>query len=190
MLNNTGRFCIESKVSMGMIRLGINLVSIFNNNGIVIENRGTIIFKGRATIGNDSAISVGEKGVVTIGENFLATAALKLVSYYNITIERDVLVGWNTMMCDNDFHRLRKIGSDQFMGKGYGSIYIGSSVWIANGCKLYHGVSIPDKCVVGADTILHKPVECPDGSLIINSRGTVVTHKGAYHDMNHDGIEE
>lgn len=63
---------------------------------------------------------------------------------------------------------------------------MGHDVWIANGCKIYKNVSVPHTCVVGADTILHKPIQCAPYSLITNKIETSVKTIGAYLDRNDD----
>lgn len=105
----SGKFIIDGPVSFGLIILGRNQVSIYPNNGIVIENAGKIVFKGKCRIGNDSYITIGKHGELTIGVNSSATCALKLVCYHEIIIEDDVLIGWNNLLCDTDFHMLTNI---------------------------------------------------------------------------------
>lgn len=184
--NNSGKFIITGPVRFGMIRLGVKAVSLFPNNGIMIENRGTIIFSGKTNIGNNSAISLGNAGILKFGDHFIATTGLKLACYHSISFDRNVLIGWNVQIVDTDFHALRNVNSG---GKGYGAIKIGHDVWIANGCKIYKNVSIPDSCVVGADTILHNAVACPPYCLIINKIETSIKAIGAFHDRNDDKIE-
>ncbi len=107
--NTSGKFKIKGPVRFGMIRLGIESVSLFHDNGIMIENRGSIIFNGKAHIGNDSAISLGNNGILEFGNNFTATAGLKLACYHSISFDNNVLVGWNTQIVDTDFHALKNI---------------------------------------------------------------------------------
>ena len=116
-------------------------MSIYPNNGILIDNRGTVIFNGKLTIGNASAISIGKEGTVEFGNNVVVTTCLKLVCYNNIQIQDDVLVGWNCMITDTDFHKLKYTAGGY--SKGYGKITIGNDTWIANGCKIYKNSDIP-----------------------------------------------
>lgn len=188
--NTSGKFKITVPVRFGMIRLGVESVSIFPNTGIMIENRGTIVFNGKAYIGNNSAISLGKTGILEFGDNFSATTGLKLACYHSISFDRNVLVGWNAQIVDTDFHALKNVKSGGGVkNKGYGPVRIGHDVWIANGCKIYKNVSIPDSCVVGADTILHKAVECPPNSVITNKIETSIRTTGIFHDRNDDRIE-
>lgn len=155
----------------------------------MIQCGGTIIFKGNATIGNDSAISVGKHGVLTIGNDFTATASLKLVCFHKVNIDNDVLIGWNCMICDTDFHRLSYVVATQSKSSGYGPIIIGNHVWIANGCKLYKNTTIQPFNIVGSDTIITKAVESPEYSLICNQRSNVVKATGVYLNRENEAID-
>lgn len=163
-----------------MIKLGVNLVSIYPDSGIKFENKGKIIFNGKLTIGNNSAISVGKSGTLTFGDDVLATCSLKLACYNSITFEDNVLIGWDCLFIDTDFHKLTS--TRPCPGKAYGPIHVGHNTWIATGCKLYKNATVPPECVVGADTILHKPVGCAPKSLISNEHKTIVHSTPVYLD--------
>lgn len=178
-VNLSGNIIIDSDVKFGMIRLGEFNTCLFPNSGITIENRGKIIFKGRAQIGNDSVISIGKKGVLTLGDNFIATTHFKLVCHYSVIFGTNTLIGWNNLVSDIDFHFLTNIETGK-KTKPYGPIYVGTNVWIANGCKLYKNTSIPDYCVIGADTILHSPIECPPYSTIHSKFEKIIRTNGYY----------
>lgn len=184
----SGKIIIDAPISTGMIRLGVNLVPIYPNDGIMIQCN-TIVFQGTATIGNGSAISVGKCGTLKIGNNFSTTAALKLICFHKVNIGNNVLIGWNCMICDTDFHKLSYLGTSQSKYSGYGPIFIGDNVWIANSCKLYKHTSVPPNNIVGADTVLNKLINNADYSLIYNHRSTTVKSTGAYLDRNDDVIQ-
>lgn len=184
---NSGKYIIDAPVRFGMIKLGIRIVSLFPNNGIMLENHGCIRFKGEVTIGSNSAISVGKSGYLELGNKFNANTGLKIACYHRISFEENVLVGWNTQVIDTDFHSLTNIETG-CMTKGYGPVQIGHDVWIANNCKIYKNVSIPHSCVIGADTVLHKTVDCPPHSLIMNKIDNTVI-KGIFRDSKDDRIK-
>lgn len=186
--NTSGRIVIDAAIRFGMIRLGVNEVSIYPNDGIMIDNKGSITFRGGVSIGNRSAIAVGPKGQLVFEDNLIATCALKLVCYHDIYFEKDILIGWNTMLCDFDFHKLSYLKGGY--SKGYGRIRIGHNTWIANGCKIYKNVEIPPFCVVGADTILKKPVKCESYTLICNSRPVEIKNQGVYRNYADDIIDD
>lgn len=185
---NSGKFIINGPIKFGMIKLGVNYVSLYPNTGISLNNNGSLIFNGKALIGNASSISVNKTGTVEFGDNFSATASLKLACYHSISTENNVLIGWDTMMVDTDFHKLTNVNQIGGVKSPFGAIHIGHDVWIANGCKLYKNTSIPPFCVVGADTILHKNVEAKPYSLITNKIETRTVVTNMYLNRDDDKI--
>lgn len=162
-----GSIIIDSeKIHTGMIKLGINNVSIYPNNGISMELDGNIHFKGTCNIGNNSALSIKNKVFgVTFGDNFNATTSLKLVCYNSITIGRDVLVGWNCIICDTDFHTIinLKDNKESIQSK---SIVIGNHVWIAHNCCIHKGSNIPNNIVVAAKSLVNTDLDIPSFSIV------------------------
>lgn len=183
----SGRIIIDCPVKFGMIKLGCNCVSIYPNNGIIYENKGVITFKGRALIGNNSAIAVGAGGHLVLDDFFRATAALKLICYNSVQFGREVLVGWNCMFSDTDFHKLTFVNGGGY-SKGFGNIEIGHNCWFANSCKVYKNVSLPPNCVVASDTILYKHISCDSYSLICNENPIEIKAVGIYHNWKDDKI--
>lgn len=181
-----GKYIIDAPVRFGMIKLGMHIVSIYPDNGIMLENQGCIRFRGETTIGGNSAISVGKDGYLELGDRFNANTGLRIACYHRITFEENVLVGWNTQVIDTDFHSLTNAETGR-KSKGYGEVRIGHDVWIANNCKIYKNVSVPHSCVVGADTILRKAVDCPPRSLITNRIETEII-TGVYRNGDDDKI--
>lgn len=186
---NKGKIIINGNAKFGMIRLGFNVVSLFPNNGITLENRGNIIFNGNLLIGNNSSISVNETGILEFGNQFSSSTGLKIACYDSIKIGQRVRFGWNVIILDTSFHALTNQESGKVYREGYAPILIGNDVWIANGCKLYKGVSIPPFCVVGADTILHKPVVCPKYTLITNKHEVSIKTNGLYRNIDDDNLD-
>lgn len=156
LLKCKGNISIEGKISTGMIQLGRYTVSLYPNSGITFENHGgKIIFKGKCHIGNNSAISIGPKGNVIIGNNFVATASLKLTSYYHIEFKENVLCGWDCLFLDTDFHQLTTIKTPQ-LPKPYGKISIGDNCWFSLKCTIMKGTNLAENNVVAANSLLNK----------------------------------
>jgi acetyltransferase-like isoleucine patch superfamily enzyme len=177
----------DSNIRFGMIRLGFPSVSIYPNSGIIFDNRGTILFNGNCFIGNNSAISIAESGNVRLGDNFRASTTFKLVCYYDINIEENVLLGWDCIIMDTDFHKLTKLSGGY--SKGYGSINIGNNCWIANSCKVLKKTRIPNYSVVTAGSIISGPIDFPEYSIIGSKQKMDVIASGLYHDYFNDIIE-
>jgi acetyltransferase-like isoleucine patch superfamily enzyme len=177
----------EGKIRRAMIRLGEFNVSLYPNNGITFENSGTIVFKGKCSIGNDSYISVGKSGVLTFGNDFASTASLKLTSYHSITFGNKVLVGWNNLMMDTDFHRLKYIDGRP-SPRSHAPIVIGDNCWIGANCMIMKGTYLPSKCVVGARSFLNRTYDCPEASIIAGHPAKLIK-SGLYHDKDDDKID-
>ena len=162
-----GSIIIESeKIHTGMIKLGVNNVSIYPNNGISIELDGNIHFKGICNIGNNSALSIKNKVCgVTFGDNFNATTSLKLVCYNSITIGKDVLVGWNCIICDTDFHTIINLKNkkESIQSK---PIVIGNHVWIAHNCCIHKGSNIPNNTIIAAKSLVNTDLDIPSFSIV------------------------
>lgn len=146
-----GRVRIHGHVKFGMIKLGFPTVSLYPNSGIIWENKGTIIFKGKCNIGNASALSIGEKGVLEFGNNFRATTAFKAVCYASIKYEESVLIGWDNLFCDTDFHATY---CNDVKSKGFSPIEIGAGTWFALGCVTLKSTRVPKNSVIGAKSLL------------------------------------
>ena len=174
-------------VKRGMIQLGRYQVSLYPNSGIMLELRGKIIFHGNCSIGNNSFISTGERSVLEFGENFGATTTLRLTSYDHIKFGDNVLIGWDCLFMDTDFHRLTRVDGKPV--KGYGSITIGKNTWIANGCRIMKNTSVPDYSVIAAYTVLTGRVDAPEKSVIGNEHNSKVLANGRWLDSENMKIE-
>lgn len=173
-------------IRFGMIRMGFPMVSLFPNSGITIENHGgTIIFNGKCQIGNNSAISMG-MGKLTFGSGFCATTSLKIACYYNITFNDNVLIGWDCLFMDTDFHKLAKLSGGY--SKGYGEIFIGKNNWFGCKCVVLKNTRTPDYCTVTATSLLNKNYDVPEYSVIGTSSHIEVKVKDVYRKIGDDKI--
>lgn len=170
------------KVKTGMIRLGTFEVSIYPDTGVQIEIRGNVVFKGTCMIGNASSISIGEGGTVIVGDNFSATTSFKLVNYDKIFIGKNVLIGWNCMICDNDFHTVIDIKSNKRLTKK-GNIRIGDKVWIANNCSIMKNAIIPSNIIVASHSLVNKEMNVPENSLIAGIPATIKRENLTWQDV-------
>lgn len=171
--------CLKGKIKIkaehiktGMIQLGTYEVNIYPNCGITIDIRGKLIFEGVCKIGNSSNISITENAETTLGNNFAATAALKFVNYDKISIGSNVLIGWDCLICDYDFHTITNILENKEYSKK-GKIKIGNKVWIANGCSIMKNSEIPANTIVAAHSLINKKINVPEYSLIAGIPATI-----------------
>ena len=187
-ISGKGTYHVEGPIYPGMIRLGFPVVSIFNEKGIVLENNGKICIKGELSLGAGSAISVGDKGNLILGNKVAGQAGAKLVCYHKILLGNKVRIGWNTIMCDTDFHSMKNITEDK-RTKGYGPIIIEDEVWIGSFCKIYKNTFIPNRCTLGANTLINKKIDCEPYSLIYSRDGIKIKSTGFFRDIDDDEIE-
>ena len=160
----SGKIIISGNVYFGMIKLGSKECFVYPGRGISVENRGVIEFCGRCLIGNDSYISVASTGYLKIGDNFISYAACTLICHYKITLDDNVMVGWQSKIMDTDFHRLSVEQGER--PTGYGEVRIGSGCWLGFGSVVLAGVSIPPFCVVSARSVVRKNLHCLPKTLL------------------------
>lgn len=152
-------------VYFGMIKLGYNGVSIYEDSGINLDLCGKIIFHGPCMIGNQTRFSVGDNGVVEFGRYFYNSAALKIVCYSQIIFENNVDVGWNSVIMDNDFHQI-KIGREGEPLPLTKEIIIGHHSWLACNCTVMKGTVVPPYSIFAANSLLNKDYsELPEHTL-------------------------
>lgn len=187
-ISGNGKYIIEGKVKTGMIRMGFPLVSIYRRKGIVLENKGKITFTGNCMIGADGGISIGETGDLRFGDKVSNTFGLKIVCYNKIILGNKVRLGWDTLICDTDFHKLKSKDGSKY-SKGYGEIKIDDEVWVGSFCKIYKNSYIPMRCTIAANTLINKKIDCPPYSLIYSGEGIKVKNTGFYRDIEDDYID-
>jgi len=171
-----------------MIHLGRPLVYLYPNSGVIFENWGGVItFNGPCIIGNASAISVGEKGYLSIGGKFKATTSLKIACYHNINIAKNVLVGWDCLIADSDFHVLTNCRNGT-LTTGYAPIEIGENTWIAMKCTILKGSVLPKCSVLSACTLYAGVKDSKEYSVISSSVSPYTKIEGLYRNIDNDQI--
>jgi len=181
-----GDVIIDSPIKTGMIRLGYRMVGIYKDDGLIFANYGgTIIFKGECKIGNSSAICVN-KGELKLGNNFIATASLRLACYKKIEIGNNVLLGWDCMISDTDFHQMKSTTGQNI--KCYGSIRIGDNCWFASRVTVLKNTLLPSYVIVASNSLLNKVYDIQHNSLLAGQPAKVVK-QNVYRDYKDDAIQ-
>ena len=124
----------------------------------VVEICGTVIVNGKVSLGTGSVLSVSSKGTVTFGNNFCNTANIQIVCDDHITFGDDVLVSWNTLIMDTDFHKIKNLTTDEVYAETC-PIDIGDNVWIGCRTVVLKGSRIPNGCILGANSVCAKSYE-------------------------------
>ncbi|ADV48888.1 hypothetical protein Celal_1577 [Cellulophaga algicola DSM 14237] len=148
-----GEIKIEGKISPGLVQIGYGKIGIFDKrySRSVLEIKGKITFKGKARIGQGSKLSVGSKGHMILGNNLLVTAESSIVSHKKISIGDDVLISWDVLIMDTDFHSIYTENGEKINPNK--DIVIGDRVWIGCRCLILKGSEIPNKSVIAANTV-------------------------------------
>ena len=151
-VRNTGHMRIGGGKS-GCVRIGFGNVGIFDKHyqRTVWDVSGQVLIKGNVIIGHGSRIVVGKNGVLTLGDNFACTANMSLVCFKRITIGDDVLISWDTLIMDTDFHQMVRDGETKPKEK---DVVFGNHVWIGCRTTILKGSSLPNNSVVAAGTIV------------------------------------
>lgn len=146
------------EVRTGIIKIGFGDVGIFDQQRSRtiwrVSESGFVEFKGKANIGHGSKLSVS--GKLVIGKNLIITAESSVVVENCITIGDNVLVSWDSLIMDTDFHKIYDLNGDQTNIPM--QIIIGNKVWI--GCRtiILKGVKIADGVVIAASSTVIKSI--------------------------------
>ena len=142
------------RISMGMITIGFENVGIFDSrySRTIWKNQGGVIFEGRAGIGHGSRLSINSGGTLIFGDGFKITAESQIICSKYIRFGKDVLISWQCLFMDTDFHHII-INGKRNLDR---NILIGDHVWIGCRCTILKGAEIRDNCVVAANSnVIH-----------------------------------
>ncbi len=153
----SGRISIHNApIDRFMIKFGFGDVGIFDKqkSRSILEINGNLVFEGPCKIGHGSKISIGENGTLWIGSGFVITAESSIVCQKSIHIEENVLVSWDVLIIDTDFHKI-KDENGKIMNENK-EINIGSNVWISCRSLVLKGSYLPNNSVVAANSVVNK----------------------------------
>ena len=158
---------------LGKIRIGFGEVGCFDKKyqRTILEISGHVRFKGKCFIGNGSKIVVGKNGILEFGDNFIITANSTIISYKHIFFGDKVLISWDCLLMDTDFHYVIDKETEQVSIRDK-EIAIGNHVWI--GCKstILKGCKIMDDSVIASNSVVTKPI-CEGSVLIAGNPATI-----------------
>lgn len=184
-----GSICILSdSIRTGMISIGQDIVGIYPDTGVVWESAGTVIFRGSARFGNSCAVCVGRHGTLDIGDNFVTNAATKIVCVYSIKIGENARLGWETLLMDTSFHRIKGMDG-KLKGKGYAEIALGCNNWLGTKCTVFPGTKTPDFCVIGAGSFLNKDISDYPTHIMIAGNPIQIKVRDVWRDVYDDDPE-
>jgi acetyltransferase-like isoleucine patch superfamily enzyme len=138
--------------SHGSVRLGfggVGIVSRRSDRG-VWDNCGSVCFEGTAFLGVGTRLN--NYGEMHFGADFSITAGAQLVCQSCMIFGREVLISWDTLIMDTDFHHI--LDENGNATNPPVPITVGNHVWIGCRCLLLKGVVLPDGAAVAAGTTL------------------------------------
>ena len=142
----------------GSIRIGARVRLSGKSNFIFcnrVYERPELVFGDDSFLGHNCAIRVAQK--VTIGKNCLIAAGVKMQDYDGHPIDAGQ----------------RREGQPP-PSDGVKPIIIGNDVWIGNGALILKGITIGDRAIVGAESVVTKNV--PSDVVVAGNPARVVKH--------------
>ncbi|MCC8138950.1 MAG: acyltransferase [Lachnospiraceae bacterium] len=152
----TGEIRIESPIRFNMIRIGFHENRSFDQKRerAVWHNEGIVIFKGTAYLGNGTRLA--NTGTLILGNNFQVSGNSSIICRHETTFGENVLIAWDCMFMDGDAHKVYQ-GSTLLNSER--PILVGNRVWFDARCLVTKGATIPDGCVIAANSCIYKVFE-------------------------------
>lgn len=150
----SGKAHIE-KIKTGIIRIGFGGTDMldYRYDRPILKITGNIYFKGKAKIGIGAKLLVN--GDLYLGNNFNITGDALIICAEKISIGKDVMIAWKSIIMDTDQHAIYD-KNNQYINEDK-EIIVGDNVWIGAQSLILKGSIISDGCIIGANTTITKP---------------------------------
>ena len=144
----------------GKLNIGFGNVGIYDKHfsPSILELDGEIIVEGKVYLGHGCRLSVGKGAKLTLGDNFCNTAEARIICADNITLGKNVLLGWETLIMDTDWHSTVNLKNNEIMAY-HKPIVIGDNVWTGQKSTILKGVHIAKGCIVASCAVVTKSFE-------------------------------
>lgn len=167
---------IYSIVKIFFLRLRgykIDYSVILKGNIFFFESvKSAIYIDKNSTIGKYTRINAGENGKIYIGKNVLIDDFTYVMSHQNIEVGDHTKIASFCFIID--FNHKFDSQNKNLVDQGYNkkAIKIGSNVWIGTHVIILPGVTIGDRAVIGAGSVVTKDV--PKHSIVVGSPAKVI----------------
>lgn len=144
-----GTVKIDAPIHFGMVKLGYGDVGFFDHRQVRSSWKvgGAVLFHGAANLGNGFRIYCG--GLLEFGANFKMSCESQIYCFKKISFGEDVLVSWETLFMDSDFH---KVIVDNQISNSPKEITIGDRVWIGCRCVILKGAWVSSDVIIAANS--------------------------------------
>ena len=107
---------------------------------------------------------------IFIGNNFTGNYNLTILDIREVYIGDNVMIGPNTLITTVN-HPLSPLGRRKHLGIAK-PVHIGNDVWIGGNVTILPGVTIGNRCVIGAGSVVTKDI--PDDSVAVGNPARVI----------------
>lgn len=152
---HSGGVAVKGEIKPALIRIGFHTTPVMNPNDrtvISIAPEGKMVFQGSAHIGRGSKIAVHRKAELELGDNFAISSSTQINCYNSIKFGRDIQFSWDCLVMDSDTHKI--FGENGNCLNVNKPIVFGNKIWIGCRTTILKGSRIPDKCVIGACSLV------------------------------------
>ena len=138
--------------SFGCIHIGFSSAGIFDykKERAIWENSGTVWFDTKATLGQ--GVRISNQGDVKFGKNARVMANTSIVCHESISFGDDVLISWECLFMDTDFHKL--LDASREIRNTDKPIVVGDKVWICCRTTILKGTTLGNDVVVAAGSVI------------------------------------
>lgn len=154
------RLCREIVFNSGRIRLS-GIKYYLGHNVRMYVGRNKRIALGKKVWLSDNCYLSANTGTIQIGNNVYFSSNCRVVSMGRIVIGNDNLFGPNVVIVDHN----HKFDQDNIpickQGYTVKEVVLGSDIWLGANVVICPGVSICDRVVVGANSVVTKTISVP-----------------------------
>lgn len=149
-------------------------VLLKGNNFFFQSTKHAINIYKHVIIGKNTRISGGDKGKVYIGENVLIDDCTFIMAHEKIKIGKNTKIAAFCFI--TDFNHKYQDKNLSVVDQGYETkpVLIGENVWIGTHVIILPGVTIGDRAVIGAGSVVTKDV--PANSVAVGNPARVIKH--------------
>lgn len=161
------KFLISNGVEteLGYVTLfGEPIISKINNSRIVM-GKGVVIISdskyNRSGINHPTIIATEAAGAEIIIGDGVGMSGSSIVAVERIEIGSDTMLGANTNVYETDFHCVDanlRLTQKNILEAGHAPIIIGEKCWLASNITVLKGVTIGDRAVIGAMSLVCKDI--------------------------------